>query len=204
MTDHPRPVHDDEDVRQRLIAAARTAFARHGFDASTVRDITAAAAANIGAVNYYFGTKEQLYHAVLQDTFGPLGEKIRAAAAADVPPLERVERVVRAVMAHMSAYREMPPIMMREIASGRELAEPIKRNFGTLLPVLAGVIAQGQQDGSIRAGDPVLLALSTVAQPVYFNVARPIIAAIAGVDPSHERVVDHLARTVRAALESRP
>ncbi len=205
MSEQRRPPYQDDDVRQRLVAVARKAFASRGYAATTVRDITAAAGANIGAVNYHFGSKELLYHAVLQDTFGPLGEGIRAAAAArDIPPLDRVERVVRAVMAHMDRYREMPPIMMREIASGGELAEPIKRNFGTLLPVLTGIITEGQQDGSIRAGDPVLLALSTIAQPVYFNVARPVIRAIANVDPSDERVVAHLVATVRAALESRP
>ncbi len=198
------PTEQFEDVRDRLIAAARTAFSQKGYKAATIREITKLAGANVGAINYHFGSKQDLYHAVLEATFSPLRERIRGALEGTVGPLERVERVVRAVLAHMAQYREMPPIMVREIASGRELAEPIRRNFGSLLPLLAATIGEGQAEGSIRSGDPVLLALSTIAQPVYFNVARPLITAISGIEPTDERVATHIVATVRAALEKRP
>lgn len=53
-----------DDTRERLLYAAGEEFARVGFQAASVRTICDAADANVSAVKYYFGSKEQLYLAV--------------------------------------------------------------------------------------------------------------------------------------------
>jgi AcrR family transcriptional regulator len=195
------------DAADRLLAAARTAFAQHGFDGASVRDITTAAEVNLGAITYHFGSKDALYLRVLMSLIGPLRARFRFALQAPVPPLERVERAVRAFFDHIRRNPEMPAIMVREMASGRAIAQPILTMLGTAIPLMVAVIEEGQRDGSIRAGDPVLLTLSTFAQPVYLNLARPALAAVAGLDladdAQFQRVVDHAATTVRRALEAR-
>lgn len=188
-----------DTARDRILAVARDEFARKGYEGASVRSITNRAAANLGAITYHFRSKEQLYHAVLTELTTPLAEQVTAAAAAGAAPLERIENIVRAAFRHISANPDLPAIMMRELSSG-EIAEPIRMVFGRLLPLLAGIIAEGQKDGTIRPADPVLMALSTIAQPVYLNLARPLIRRVAGVDPHDERVVEHAVATVRAAL----
>ena len=53
-------------TRLRLLEAAGGVFAEKGFRSATVREICAAAGANVAAVNYHFGDKEQLYSEVLR------------------------------------------------------------------------------------------------------------------------------------------
>ncbi|MFT3686833.1 MAG: CerR family C-terminal domain-containing protein [Phycisphaerales bacterium] len=60
------PDAGDAGTRLRLIEAAGPVFARAGFADATVREIVAAAGANVAAVNYHFGDKMGLYKAVLQ------------------------------------------------------------------------------------------------------------------------------------------
>jgi len=195
------------DVHARILAAARTAFAQHGFDGASVRDITTAADANIGAITYHFGSKDALYHQVLRTLLAPAGARLRWALQPGAPPLDRVDRAVRAFFAHIRANPEMPAIMVREMASGRAIAAPVLELMRTAVPLVAGVIAEGQRDGSIRPGDPLLLTLSTFAQPVYLNLARPALVTVAGLDLSdddaHARVVEHAVTTVRRSLEAR-
>ena len=62
------------EVRERLIEAARELFAQDGFDRASVRDITARAQANLGAITYHFGSKEALYHAVIERFATPLAD----------------------------------------------------------------------------------------------------------------------------------
>lgn len=193
---------------ERILKEATQLFAHHGFDGTSIRDITVAAEVNVGAVTYHFGSKEELYFTVLQSLIGSLTRQVEVIATADQPPLERIAALVREFFRHVSVHRAMVPLMVREMAGERPLAPPIARGLQRMIPALVQVITQGQQQGSIRSGDPTLLALSSLAQPVYLNLARKGIATATGLDPADpvllDRVVDHCVTIVGAALEARP
>lgn len=53
------------DTKTRILDAAEALFVGGGFDALSMRQITAAAQVNLAAVNYHFGSKDALIHAVL-------------------------------------------------------------------------------------------------------------------------------------------
>jgi TetR/AcrR family transcriptional regulator, regulator of cefoperazone and chloramphenicol sensitivity len=76
----PRPPDVPSGTRERLLDTAERLFADRGFAATSVRDITDAAGANLGAVNYYFRSKENLYAEVFIRRVGILREPIVAAA----------------------------------------------------------------------------------------------------------------------------
>lgn len=47
--------------RERMLRAALDQFGRHGYDGTTTRMVAQAAGMNLGAIPYYFGTKDELY-----------------------------------------------------------------------------------------------------------------------------------------------
>ena len=53
-------------VRERLLQAAFEVFAEQGFKTTTVRDICCRADVNVASVNYYFGSKQELYERGVQ------------------------------------------------------------------------------------------------------------------------------------------
>jgi AcrR family transcriptional regulator len=54
------------DTRLRILDAAESLFTRYGFEATTLRQITGAAEVNLAAVNYHFGSKEELIREVFR------------------------------------------------------------------------------------------------------------------------------------------
>jgi AcrR family transcriptional regulator len=60
------------ETRDRILSAAERLFARRGFEATSVRDITAEAGCNVAAVNYHFGGKENLYVETFRGLLGEL------------------------------------------------------------------------------------------------------------------------------------
>lgn len=60
------------DTKTRILDAAERLFAQHGFAATSLRQITAEAKANLASVNYHFQNKESLILAVLQRKIGPI------------------------------------------------------------------------------------------------------------------------------------
>jgi len=55
------------DTRQRILDAAETLFTQYGVEGTTLRQITGAAEVNLAAVNYHFGSKEELIREVFHD-----------------------------------------------------------------------------------------------------------------------------------------
>jgi len=53
------------DTKTRILDAAERLFVEHGFEATSLRSLTSAASVNLAAVNYHFGSKEELFQAVL-------------------------------------------------------------------------------------------------------------------------------------------
>lgn len=89
-----RAAHGTKD---RLLDAAEELFMVHGFEATSLRLITAAAEVNLAAVNYHFGSKEELFQAVLTRRLDPMNQErvdflteLEAQAAPDPVPCDRI------------------------------------------------------------------------------------------------------------------
>jgi AcrR family transcriptional regulator len=61
-----------ENTRDRILDEAEKLFAEQGFSGTSLRQITAAAQANLAAVNYHFGSKERLIAEVFSRRFEPI------------------------------------------------------------------------------------------------------------------------------------
>ena len=77
-----------EETRGRILEAALELFADSGFDGASTRTIAERAGVNLPAIQYYFGSKEGLYRAVveqfsqqMQAGVAPLVERIRTELA---------------------------------------------------------------------------------------------------------------------------
>ena len=55
-----------KDTRQRILGAATEAFAELGYSAASVREICGRVGASPNAINYHFGSKEQLYREIVE------------------------------------------------------------------------------------------------------------------------------------------
>jgi AcrR family transcriptional regulator len=203
-TDSGTTLADAAATPAALLAAGLRLFTQRGYDGASVRAITAAAGANLGAITYHFGSKQALYEAVVAAGLEPLAAAVVAAARGPGPPLDRLERVVHTYFDAMAARPEMPQLLLHQIAGGkappRAAAGPLQRMLGAL----AAAVTEGQADGSVRAGDPVLLALSVVAQPLHLTVVRPVLMAFLDMDTfepeTRRRLAAHAAAFVRAGL----
>ena len=62
-------------TKMRLLDVSARLFAESGFDSVSLRLITESAEANLAAVNYHFGSKEELITAVVEKLVGPVNQR---------------------------------------------------------------------------------------------------------------------------------
>jgi AcrR family transcriptional regulator len=90
------------DTKSRILDAAEALFMEHGFEATSLRQLTGTAGVNLAAVNYHFGSKEDLFQAVLTRRLDPMNlERIelldRFEAEARGQPLT-CEKILQAML----------------------------------------------------------------------------------------------------------
>jgi AcrR family transcriptional regulator len=197
-----------KDTRDSLLRAAQTLFVERGYEGASIRAITKLAEANLGAVTYHFGSKDGLYDAVADSLMRPMRERLIGATAVGTRPLERIESLVRAVFEHLQANRDLPRFIIQLLAGSRPLpsvmAEMLRANHGLVVEI----IAAGQAEGTIRTGNPRLMALSIVAQPIWLTIVRDLLRQAIELDQDDEHtraeIVDNAVRFVHAGLAPLP
>ncbi len=192
------------DTRSKLIRAGIDLFSRQGFRESSVRELTRSAGANLGGITYHFGSKAALYEAVFGAVAQPVREVLERAAAEGGSALDRIERCVRAHFAYLQRHPELPRLIVRHLAGSRPLPEPARRAMQGNIGLVAGLVAQGQREGLVRAGDPRLMALSVAGQPIFLALMAPALREGAGIDPTapatHHDLVESAIGFIRAGL----
>lgn len=118
------------DTRARILDAAERLFMAHGYDGTSMRQITSEAGVNLAAVNYHFGSKEALIQEVFRRRLNWLNEeRMRALdeleATADGQPL-KPSQIVDAffgTMIRMAEDEERGGVIFLRLL-GRTLTEP--------------------------------------------------------------------------------
>ncbi|GFN29763.1 TetR family transcriptional regulator [Paenibacillus xylaniclasticus] len=103
----------DSDIKQRILIAAKSRFAKQGFDGTTVRQICEDAGVNGALISYYFGGKENLFYAMFENFF-PL-EAYDELNNMDLDPVEGVKLIVREITAFKMREPMMTVIIQQEM-----------------------------------------------------------------------------------------
>jgi len=190
-------------TRDKLIETGRKLFSRNGFSGTTIRDVTAEAGANLGAITYHFGSKEGLYRAVIESFIDPMRERFDAAVNTPGTVLDRIEAGVRALAEQFQENPDNAPLVMHELARGGPLPEPVQAWVAHALGTFGRLVAEGQAEGTVAAGNPVLTAASLIAQPFFFAVTRRPRERTPGIReafPGPAEITDHLCAFIRRSL----
>jgi AcrR family transcriptional regulator len=201
-------MNDPGSTRDSLLVAASGLFAERGYDGTSVRAIAQRAHANLGAVTYHFGSKEALYDAVAELLAGPFRERIAETAEVGGPPLVRLEGLVRTMFDYLSDHPDVPRFMVQLLAGSRPPPRALQEMLRANHAIISQLIVEGQEESSVRAGDPRLMALSLVAQPIWMSVVRRLLRQTIGIDQedaaTRAELIETAVRFVRAGLASQP
>jgi TetR/AcrR family transcriptional regulator, regulator of cefoperazone and chloramphenicol sensitivity len=117
------PAREDHETRRRLIEAAAHLFAERGFDNVSIRDICAAANANVAAVNYYFHDKWGLYKELIQEIVQDSQKFIEEVHSAPpgTPPEERLRNYIHRYLHYGLTSQKAS---WRGRLMGREMVDP--------------------------------------------------------------------------------
>lgn len=152
--------------RRQILAAAKTVFANDGFQASTMADVARAANLSYGSLYWYFRSKDELFHALMEAEEDALRRRIASALAST--PLEDVDRALRqAVEATLEFFEEdraAVKLLFRDsYALGGRFESQLFGIYERFIDDLAVVLAAAQRQGRLIAVPARVAAFSVAA-----------------------------------------
>ena len=197
-----RPLGEGADLRARLLDATVGCFARHGIAGSSLRQIATEAGVTPALLHYYFGAREALLEAVIEERLMPVMQGLRGPLLqAGDDPRALVRGFVRTVLATALAHPWLPQLWVREVLhEGGGLRELMQQRIGPMLPqALAARFAAMQAQGRLNPRlDPRLLVVSLIGQTMFMAASAPIWR---GVFDADDVDADALCSHVLALLE---
>jgi AcrR family transcriptional regulator len=127
-------------TEERILAAARRAFAQAGYDRATIRAIATAAGVNPGLVMHYFGSKEDLFRRAAGMTPG-------------TPQPETPEQLAEFLLGSLGVKLDSLPLAsaaaLRSMLTHPDAAEDVRSQVGQQMQQLSSVIQA--DDAQLRA-----------------------------------------------------
>ena len=191
-------IRDEQKERRReeILRAGLELFVRRGYTATKIKDIADAVGMSVGLLFHYFSSKEELYCTLVG--YG-VSTPMSAVAPAGEEPLAFFSRAAREVLgyAKQDAFTADMFVFMNQALLSEDVPQSAKKllaGFDVYTPT-AEIIRAGQENGTIRAGDPLALAeafwcaISGIAQMIACYPGLPL--------PESEWVVDILRKHER-------
>ena len=161
--------------RQEILEAATHEFVEHGLAGARVEAIAARTATVKRMIYYYFGSKEGLYLAVLEQAYAGIRT---AEMGLDLLVLEPVE-AIRRLVEFTFDYHEANPgfsrlVSIENIHNGAHMArsEPIHGVNQGVIEIMTAVISKGQQSGAFRRDVSALDVHMLISAFCFFRVSN--------------------------------
>jgi AcrR family transcriptional regulator len=168
----PFRARNPDNTKQLILDAARIEFAKAGLGGARVDKIAETSGANKGMIYHYFGGKEELFAAVVEDAYMSIRGQERQLGLLDLKPSEAIKKLVEFTWEY---YLENPEFITlvnsenlhqaKHIASNKELRKLQKAYVETVREILERGVACGE----FREGiDATQLCITIAAIGFYY------------------------------------
>jgi AcrR family transcriptional regulator len=164
-----------EANRARILKAAIDEFASRGFKGASMDAIASRTQTTRAMINYYFGGKEEIYLAVLEQVYAEIREAESFLDLEHLAPVEAIRRIVEFTYQYYLTHQYFVRIVVAENqAKGRHFrkSKAMRTLNRPIIERLARVIERGRADGLFRREVDAVEIHKSIAALGMFNVTN--------------------------------
>ena len=166
-----KPSSEPSQTKDRLLRAAMTEFADHGFAGARVDRIVKAAGLNKQAVYYYFADKDDLYRNVLERCYELAHQDDEDIRRCRGTGAQAMEFLVERTFSNLENLRDVIYIVSDENRNrGRHLPNDKARAINRpLIDAIGEILMRGEADGTLRGNvDPEQLWMTIISSIMFY------------------------------------
>jgi AcrR family transcriptional regulator len=158
---------DGKHVRRNIIDAAHALFAEKGYSGAKVEEIVVRARTTKPMIYYYFGSKERLFAAVLEDVYAGMRMIEQSLQLAELPALEAMRKVIEVTFDYHAKNPEWVRLVsIANIHYAKHIltSNTIASKNSAIVDLMKNLLKRGVKEGVFRkSGDPLHVHLLIIS-----------------------------------------
>ena len=162
-------------TRDSILRAATKVFAKHGFAGGRIEQISKAAKSYDRMIYYYFGSKEGLFIAVLEEMYRRFNEAESKLVLGAAAPVEALQAVIRFMWGYYQKNPEFITLLNTEnLHRGKHISKSLRaREYSSqAVSVLGEVLTRGAQQKLFRSDVSARDVYLMIAALAYFYLSN--------------------------------
>ena len=174
-------VRDPVATQNRILKAAKREFAQKGLGGARIDVVAEKAKSNKRMIYHYFGSKEQLFQKVVEDSYLDIRAAEKKLNLDSLEPKEAVEALVRFTWNY---YLKNPEFLTLVNSENLHRAVPLKKSVAiksaqkSMVTLMEGILQRGVEQGVFRAGVDAEQLVITIAAVNYYYFNNKYTGAI--------------------------
>ncbi|MEO8806742.1 MAG: TetR family transcriptional regulator [Burkholderiaceae bacterium] len=162
-------------TRDSILRAATKVFAKHGYAGGRVEQISKAAKSYDRMIYYYFGSKEDLFIAVLEEMYRRFNEAESKLVLGAAAPAEALQAVIRFMWGYYQKNPEFITLLNTEnLHRGKHISKSLRASeySSQAVSVLGEVLTRGAQQKLFRSDVSARDVYLMIAALAYFYLSN--------------------------------
>lgn len=198
---------DANDTRQRLLRAAATEIARHGFKGASLRGVAARADIRAASIFHFFPDgKEELARAMLEHIMETIATRMTPTidAGSNLQPADLIVRCTAELWDFMAEHPEYAGALMREAFQPDEdaMVEVVRENGQRIVALATAYIEAAQAEGELGSFDVGRFLFRLASFTITFHASPTMRRYILGAGHSANDERDAFLRSIRDEISS--
>jgi AcrR family transcriptional regulator len=177
---------DPERTREEILDVALSEFARNGYAGARVDEIAARTRTTKRMLYYYFGSKEQLYIAVLERAYATARDAERQLDVDHLDPVSAIRTLAELTFDHHESHQDFISLVAIENIHRAEfiVRSPALAELSTpAVAVIARILERGRETGAFPRHVEAIDVHMMISAFCFFRVSnRHTFGALFGVD----------------------
>jgi AcrR family transcriptional regulator len=191
-------------TQENILRAATKVFAKHGFAGGRIEQISKAAKSHDRMIYYYFGNKEELFIAVIEDTYRRFNEAESKLVLKMDNPVEDLKTLVCFMWTYYQQNPEFITLLNSEnLHRGKHISKSLRaREYSSpAISLMESVLRNGAEKGVFRSDiRPRDIYLMTAALAYFYVSNRFTLSAFLGEDLGASDALAHWEQFITSAV----
>ncbi len=152
-----------DEVRSRIVSVAGKIFTRFGYRKTTMEEIAMATRKGKSSIYYYFGSKEDIFRAVVEKEAGELKQELTNAVAEVDDPIDQLKTYILFRMHKLKTLTNFYTALKSDYLSHLEFIENIRKEYDRdEITLVRNILQEGIKRNEFVIDDPELGAVAIV------------------------------------------